>query len=271
MRAGSATFWPSPGTGTWSMRPSRCEPCTICRQPFARGGTVERDLAAGEMREDAAVVVPVAVVLVPFPGAADERLLRGELGLEVIDRAAEQRLHGVDHAGAAGGHAVDGIAGAVPQRDARGGALRVQPIEQVAGDFRVLFHGAAQQIGFRRVEHRAHDDEAVGMDSGWTPLGPVPLASDATGPAVLQDYHQVSGRATAVAIDPADATGNTVYIGGAQGGVWKSTNAAASLANNVTWTAVTDDQATLSIGSIAIQPGNSDPTQERDPGGHGRG
>src|SRR5258708_1480916 len=60
---------------------------------------------------------------------------------------------------------------------------------------------------------------------------------------------------------PADPTGNTVYIGGAQGGVWKSTSAASSNANSVTWTAVTDDQATLSIGSIAIQPGNSDPTK----------
>jgi hypothetical protein len=89
----------------------------------------------------------------------------------------------------------------------------------------------------------------------WTPLGPVPLASDATGDG-FQDYHQVSGRATAVAIDPADPTGNTVYIGGAQGGVWKSTNAASAAANDVTWTPITDDQATLSIGSIAIQPGN---------------
>jgi len=94
----------------------------------------------------------------------------------------------------------------------------------------------------------------------WTPLGPVPLASDGTGQG-LQDYHQVSGRATAIAIDTADPSGNTVYIGGAQGGVWKSTNAAASIANNVTWTPVTDDQATLSIGSIAIQPGNTDPTK----------
>ncbi|MFZ1006706.1 MAG: hypothetical protein WAN65_07715 [Candidatus Sulfotelmatobacter sp.] len=92
----------------------------------------------------------------------------------------------------------------------------------------------------------------------WTPLGPVPLASDATGDG-FQDYHQVSGRATAVAIDLADPTGNTVYIGGAQGGVWKSTNAASATANDVIWTPITDDQATLSIGSIAIQPGNSVP------------
>ncbi|MGC2609818.1 MAG: sialidase family protein, partial [Candidatus Sulfotelmatobacter sp.] len=105
-----------------------------------------------------------------------------------------------------------------------------------------------------------HADSQPLSAGAWTPLGPVPLASDATGDG-FQNYNQVSGRATAVAIDPADPTGNTVYIGGAQGGVWKSTNAAASTASNVTWTAVTDDQGTLSIGSIAIQPGNSDPAE----------
>ena len=92
----------------------------------------------------------------------------------------------------------------------------------------------------------------------WTPLGPVPLASDASGNGT-QDYHQVAGRATAVAIDPADPTGNTVYVGGAQAGVWKSTNAASSTAASVTWTPITDDQATLSIGAIAVQPGNTVP------------
>ncbi len=108
---------------------------------------------------------------------------------------------------------------------------------------------------------RAQATHAKPASSGtWTPLGPVPLASDATGDG-FQDYRQVSGRSTAVTIDPADPTGNTVYIGGAQGGVWKSTNAATATANNVTWSAVTDEQATLSIGSIAIQPGNSDPNK----------
>ena len=86
----------------------------------------------------------------------------------------------------------------------------------------------------------------------------MPLASDATGNGT-QNYNQVAGRATAVAIDPADPTGNTVYIGGAQAGVWKSINAANTTANNVTWAPVTDDQATLSIGAIAIQPGNTNP------------
>jgi len=49
-------------------------------------------------------------------------------------------------------------------------------------------------------------------------LGPVPLASDASGSRV-QDYHQVAGRATTVAIDPGDLTSNPVYISGAQAGL----------------------------------------------------
>jgi hypothetical protein len=100
---------------------------------------------------------------------------------------------------------------------------------------------------------------AISLSSGsWLPLGPAPLASDASGNGT-QDYHQVAGRATAIAIDPADPTGNTVYIGGAQSGIWKSTNAANATTNSVMWTPVSDDQATLSIGAIAIQPGNGDP------------
>jgi hypothetical protein len=98
---------------------------------------------------------------------------------------------------------------------------------------------------------------------GWTPLGPVPLASDGTGTG-FQDYHQVSGRATAVAIDPADSSGNTVFIGGAQGGVWKSTNGATGIANNVTWTPATDDEATLSIGCpVHSEPREPDPNFAR--------
>ena len=74
--------------------------------------------------------------------------------------------------------------------------------------------------------------QAASSSVPWTPLGPMPLASDASGNGT-QDYHQVSGRSTAIAIDPADPTGNTVYIGGAQSGVWKSTNAANNDASSV--------------------------------------
>jgi hypothetical protein len=59
----------------------------------------------------------------------------------------------------------------------------------------------------------AHEAGQAALSSGlWTPLGPMPSASDASGNGT-QDYRQVSGRATAIAIDPADPTGNTIYIG----------------------------------------------------------
>ncbi len=89
-------------------------------------------------------------------------------------------------------------------------------------------------------------------------MGPAPLASDATGDGA-QDYNWVSGRATSVVIDPEDTTGNTVLLGGAYGGLWKSTNAGSLNSNPalVTWQALIDDQPTLAVGAIALQPGNS--------------
>jgi hypothetical protein len=92
----------------------------------------------------------------------------------------------------------------------------------------------------------------------WAPLGPAPMVSAAYSGSP-QNYNYVSGRATAVAIDPADGTGNTVFIGGAHGGVWKSSNAANPSAAAVTWSPVADFAATLSVGAIAIQPGNLNP------------
>jgi hypothetical protein len=94
----------------------------------------------------------------------------------------------------------------------------------------------------------------------WTSLGPQPLPSDASGTG-LQDYGFVSGRATAVAIDPNDLSGNNVFTGGAYGGIWKSSNAGTLSTNSssVTWIPLTDTQATLAIGSIAVQPQLSNP------------
>src|SRR5262249_14415794 len=59
-------------------------------------------------------------------------------------------------------------------------------------------------------------------------------------------YQSSSGRVTALAVDPCDSTGNTAYLGGAQGGVWKTTN------GGTNWTPLTDSQASLAIGSIAV-------------------
>ncbi len=79
--------------------------------------------------------------------------------------------------------------------------------------------------------------------SAWTPLGPQPTANNSY-------YGNVSGRVTAIASDPCDSTGNTVYVGGADGGVWASFNALTG--NPVTWTPLSDSQPSLAIGSLAL-------------------
>ena len=96
------------------------------------------------------------------------------------------------------------------------------------------------------------------LNAAWEPVGPDQVASTS--------YGNVTGRVTSIAIDPADASGNTVYIGTTGGGVWKSTNAAGP-ATSVTFTPLTDTLPvfnanagasaipSLSIGAISVQSG----------------
>ena len=71
----------------------------------------------------------------------------------------------------------------------------------------------------------------------------------ARGPAALNSSGGiVSGRITGIAVDPTNSS--TIYIAAADGGVWKTTNGGTS------WTPLTDNQATLAMGSIAIAPSN---------------
>ena len=83
---------------------------------------------------------------------------------------------------------------------------------------------------------------ATGLGAAWTAVGPVQVAS--------QSFGNVTGRVTSIAIDPADATGNTVYLGTTGGGVWKATNAAGPAAN-VTFTPLTDTLPVFSPNSGA--------------------
>ena len=88
----------------------------------------------------------------------------------------------------------------------------------------------------------------------WQLTGPQPTNV----PALLGSFPSldnvgfptVSGRVTALAVDTTDATGNTIYLGAAAGGVWKTTNGGTS------WTPLTDNQPSLAVGSIAIDPNN---------------
>lgn len=105
----------------------------------------------------------------------------------------------------------------------------------------------------------------------WVGVGPAPSGTASVGD-LDQDYGPAVGRTTVVTVDQSDTTGNTVYIGGASGGLWKSTNAADTNVQNcntvsmstapycdpsVTWTPLIDQQATLTVGAMAIKPGNN--------------
>jgi xyloglucan-specific exo-beta-1,4-glucanase len=63
------------------------------------------------------------------------------------------------------------------------------------------------------------------------------------------------GRAMSVAVDP--NIQNIVYVGGATGGLWKSTNALAD-ASDVEWECLTDDFSAIGVPDIVINPNNSD-------------
>ena len=129
----------------------------------------------------------------------------------------------------------------------------------LAGDI-----SAAQAIDAARQKHaamlaeQAASPQLSSLSAPWQAVGPNQVNSIA--------YGNVTGRVTAIAIDPADTTGNTVYLGTTGGGVWKSINAAGPSAS-VGFIPLTDTLPvfsanagtaaipSLSIGAISVQSG----------------
>jgi photosystem II stability/assembly factor-like uncharacterized protein len=82
--------------------------------------------------------------------------------------------------------------------------------------------------------------------SNWAFLGPAPIPLGQTSTTRVP----VSGRTIAIAVHPTDP--NTVYVGTAQGGLYKSTNGGAN------WTRPFEFQLeSLAIGAITIDPNDS--------------
>lgn len=90
--------------------------------------------------------------------------------------------------------------------------------------------------------------------STWIAFGPTAVETPS--------YGLVTGRVSALALDPADLGGNTLYVGTTGGGVWKAFNAAASAPGAISFTPLTDglealssaQDASLSIGALTVQP-----------------
>ncbi len=133
---------------------------------------------------------------------------------------------------------------------------RTAPKGQSAAALRLRAHQQKMAMRAQRAAALKGSGAKILITTPWVALGPAPLLSDDQNSSVPV-YGPVTGRSTAVAIDPSDATGNTVYIAGASGGVWKSTNAATSVAANVTWTPLTDQQASLTAGAVSVKSDGS--------------
>jgi hypothetical protein len=105
-----------------------------------------------------------------------------------------------------------------------------------------------QEQSLRRMQSRsaASSGAAALGPSTWSPLGPDPIPNGQT----ITNTVAVSGRVTAIAIDATDTTGNTVYVGTAQGGLYRS------LDGGSTWTALMESANSLAIGAITIDPNN---------------
>ena len=82
---------------------------------------------------------------------------------------------------------------------------------------------------------------------------------------LLPIFGLVTGRISAVALDPSDATGNHLYIGTTGGGVWSSSNAGTSTLSAIVFNPLTDAltalggavDASISIGALTVQPGGT--------------
>jgi hypothetical protein len=128
---------------------------------------------------------------------------------------------------------------------------RAYPFKQVpTGALQRAIEQRDRMISQKRSGVRS---SAAGMisipgDGVWHLTGPqptnVPFGGGGGSPTA-------SGRVTAVAVDTTDANGLTIYSGAAAGGVWKTTDGGAN------WTPLTDNQLSLAVGSIAIDPTNN--------------
>ena len=129
----------------------------------------------------------------------------------------------------------------IKQRDEWYRHQRAYPLQHIPAGLRVKALHKRQLM-----EAQAQATLQPSATSPWTFIGPeptIPLLAEA-----FTGSPNVSGRVTALAVDPTNA--NVIYAGGADGGVWKTTNGGTS------WIPLTDGEVSLAIGAIAIDPSN---------------
>src|SRR5947208_1417811 len=103
-----------------------------------------------------------------------------------------------------------------------------------------------QQTRLRETANDFSLSSLIELAGAWNPIGPAPIPNgQVTGGSTSTP---VSGRVTAIAVHPTNP--NTIYLGTAQGGLWRS------LDGGVSWTPLMDTAQSLAIGAVTIDPLN---------------
>ena len=99
---------------------------------------------------------------------------------------------------------------------------------------------AAARYNETRLKARAQRGLATtGLaNATWTERGPT----------------NVGGRILSLLVEPSDATGNTVWAGTADGGLWQATNATTT---SIQWTSVNSNLGNLAVSTVAADPGTN--------------
>ncbi len=116
--------------------------------------------------------------------------------------------------------------------EARGRAIRQMQVQEAL----------QAEIAKRLTLDRAGAFGPNAATAAWTAIGPAPL------PNAIVQGQAWTGRVTAVVVDPTNSA--KVYLGTAQGGVWRS------LDGGTTWTNIFDNALTQAVGSLALAPSN---------------
>lgn len=100
-----------------------------------------------------------------------------------------------------------------------------------------------------------------GVTGVWEERGPIydsvgPSNSNGRGGSSGYTGAYTAGRITGFLVDASDPTGNTVFCGGVNGGIWKCTNFTTTADPN--WVQVNDYLSNMSISSICQNPVNKD-------------
>ncbi len=113
-------------------------------------------------------------------------------------------------------------------------AMRAYPNDEIQAK---PFSSAHQELR-KQMEMRANQPELVSA-MPWQPLAPMNFA----------------GRILCMAVSPTNA--NTIFVGSASGGLWKSTTGGTGGPGGISWTYVPTGFPVLGVGSIAINPQNA--------------